>query len=93
MSTAEGAWPVTRLATGPLETVPAARRVRAVDGHPQAMGLEAYTQLTYMALATWTTHMVVAQNVIEAVTHFYARSAAPSEPGVRDPAARGRRRR
>jgi hypothetical protein len=56
------------------------------------MAPEAYAQLMNMALATWTTHMVVAQKMSEALSHFYARSATPSGSGERDPAVRRRRR-
>ena len=49
------------------------------------MAPKAYLQLMYMALATWTTHMVVAQNVSEALSHFYERTAeTPPEPAPRE---------
>jgi hypothetical protein len=49
------------------------------------MALKVYLQLVYMALATWTTHMVVAQNVGEALSRFYERTAAsPPECAPRE---------
>jgi hypothetical protein len=39
------------------------------------MGLDPYIQLVNMALATWTTHVVVAQKLGEALSHVYVRSA------------------
>ena len=51
------------------------------------MALKAYMQLMYMALATWTTHVVAAQKVSEALSHLYARSATHGEYSMREPAA------
>jgi hypothetical protein len=49
------------------------------------MALKVYLQLVYMAMATWTTHMVVAQNVGDALSRFYDRTPeTPPESAPRE---------
>ena len=50
------------------------------------MDLTAYIRLMYMALATWTTQVVAAQKVSEALAHVFDRAATPSECAIRDQA-------
>jgi hypothetical protein len=48
------------------------------------MAPNAYFQLIYMTMATWTTQVVAAQKMSEALSQFYDRSASPSEHSMGD---------